>query len=122
MADSNRKQNIPERKRSNVKFDYEANTFEGTVMTYEQKPKVNSIIEPHTMARIESMIEKRVDMNHCTHCDYKTKHPGHMREHVEKHIEGLEYPCNSCNKTLRSSHAFREHKRKCLRIFDNINV
>ena len=111
-ADFNQKQNIPDREVSNVKF--EANTFEGTVMTYQQKPKPNSVIEPDTMARIESMIEKRADGYSCTKCGYKTKHPGHMREHVEKHIEGLEYPCYSCNKIMRSSHAFREHKRKCV--------
>ena len=112
-ADSNnKKQNIPERKSSSVKFDFKANTFQGKLMTYEQKPKPNLIIEPDTMARIESMIEKRVDMNYCTNCGYKTRNLGHMREHVEKHIEGLEYPCNSCNKILRSSHTFREHKKK----------
>ena len=36
-ADLNQKQNISERKISNVKFDYEANTSGGTVMTYRQK-------------------------------------------------------------------------------------
>ena len=108
-ADFNQKQNVPDRE---VKFA--ADTFEGTVMTYQQKPKPNSVIEPDTMARIESMIEKRADGCYCTNCGYKTKHPGHMREHVEKHIEGLEYPCYSCNKIMRSSKAFREHKRKCI--------
>ena len=103
-ADFNQKQNIPDRE---VKF-------EGTVMTYQQKPKPNSVIEPDTMARIASMIEKRADGYSCTNCGYKTRHPGHMREHVEKHIEGLEYPCYACNKIMRSSHAFREHKRKCI--------
>ena len=38
------------------------------------------------------MIEKRVDGEHYTNCGYTTKRTGHMREHVEKHIEGLEYP------------------------------
>ena len=31
-----------------VKMDYEANRFEGTVMTYQQKLKLNSIVEPDT--------------------------------------------------------------------------
>ena len=112
-ADLNQKQNIPERKIPNVKFDYEANTFGGTVMTYLQKPKLNSIVEPDTMAKIESMIEKQADGYFCNNCGYISKNPGHMREHVEKHIEGLEYPCNLCNKIMRSSHSFRDHKRKC---------
>ena len=83
------------------------------MMPYEQKPKTASIIEPATMEKIESMMEKQVDGYHCTRCGYTSKNPGHLREHVEKHIEGLEYPCNICNKTLRSSHSFREHKRHC---------
>ena len=109
-ADLNQQQNIAERKISKVK--YEGNTFEGTVMTYQQKPKLNSVIEPDTMARIESMIEKRTDGYSCNNCGYTTKKLGHMREHVEKHIEGLEYPCTLCNKIMRSSHSFRDHRRK----------
>merc|ERR1711974_482683 len=51
-----------------------------------------------TEARIESMIEKRDDGFSCTNCGYTSKKPSHMREQVEKHIAGLEYPCSSCNK------------------------
>ena len=80
------------------------------MMPYKEKPKTNSIIEPATMAKIEAMIEKRVDGNYCTNCGYTSKLPGHMREHVEKHIEGLEYPCYSCDKIMRSSNTFRTHK------------
>ena len=109
----NQKQNVPERQTSNSLFKNEGNSFErAMVMTYPQKPKLNSLIEPATMARIESMIEKRMDGNYCKTCGYTSKNPGHMREHVEKHIEGLEYPCHSCNKILRSSQSFRDHKRK----------
>ena len=75
-ADLNQRQNTSERKRSTVKFDFEANTFEtntfeaetfeaktleGTVMISQQKPKLDSMIEPDIMARIESMMEKRVN-------------------------------------------------------------
>ena len=136
-ADLNQRQNISERKRSNLMFKYEAKTFEanafeaetleadaleGTVMISQQKPKLNSMIEPDTMARIESMMEKRVNTYHCNNCGYKTKNLGHMREHVERHIEGLEYPCSTCNSILRSSHTFRAHKKKCLRNSNKIDV
>ena len=54
----NQKQNLPERQTSNSLFKNEGNSFErAMVMTYPQKPKLNSLIEPATMARIESMIE-----------------------------------------------------------------
>ena len=107
------KQNMSERRISDVKFENEANLFQGTVKTtIQQKPKQDSIIESSTMARIESMIEKQVDGYYYTNCGHTSKHLGHMKEHVEKHIEGLEYPCKSCNKILRSPRAFREHKRR----------
>ena len=115
-----------------MKFDYEANTFEaetleaktseGTVMISQQKPKLDSMIEPDIMAKIESMFEKRVDSYYCTNCGYKTKNLGHMREHIERHIEGLEYPCSTCNRILRSSHTFREHKKICLTNLNKIDV
>ena len=70
-------------------------------MISQKKLKLNSIIEPDIMARIESIIEKRVDM----------KNLGHMREHVERRIEGLEYLYSRCNKMFGSSHTLREHKK-----------
>ena len=113
VNDVNPNQYMSVRRTSDVRFENKANLFQGTAMTtYQEKPKLNSLIEPATMAKIESMIEKRVDGEHCTSCGYTTKRTGHMREHVEKHIEGLEYPCHSCNKIMRSSHSFRDHKRK----------
>ena len=109
-TNESQQQNMPERRISNVKFENEANFFQGTVMTTnQQKPKQDSLIEPSTMARIESMIEKQVAGYYCTNCGHTSKHLGHMKEHVEKHIEGLEYPCNLCNKILRSSLTFRQH-------------
>ena len=108
----NQKQNDPERKASSNHFKSKPSLFEGTmVMPYQQKPKLNSLIEPATMAIIESMIEKRIDGIYCcTNCGYTSKNQGHMREHVEKHIDGLEYPCNVCNKIMRSSSSLRMHK------------
>ena len=112
-AEVNQKQNMPkEQMSSHAKLEKE---FVGAMMVpYEQKPKSYALIEPDTMRKIESMIEKRVDGEHCTNCGYTTRKRCNMIEHVEKHIEGLEYPCNSCNKIMRSSHSFRDHKtRRC---------
>ena len=103
---------VPESGASQNVFQNEVKSFEGrVVMTYQQKP--SSRIEPATMAKIESMIERRIDGKYCRNCGYTSNHTSHMKEHVEKHIEGLEYPCTLCNKVLRSSLAFREHKRRC---------
>ena len=94
---------------------YGGNTFEGIVMKNQPKLKQTSLIEPKTIARIEMMIEKGVEgYSWCTKCGYKTKQLAHMREHVEKHIEGLEYPCKFCSKVLKSSNSLRVHKSRCV--------
>ena len=112
-AEVNRKQNLPERRIPDVdvKLENEEKLLQATaIRIYQQKPKLNSVIKPSTMEKIESMIEKRVDGYCCINCGHTSKKRDHMKEHVEKHIEGLEYPCNSCNKIMRTSKALRAHK------------
>ena len=110
-VDVNEKQNILKRQMSSY-AKLEKEHMGAIMMPFKEKPKTNSIIEPATMAKIKAMIEKRLDGNYCTNCGYTSKHPGHMREHVEKHIEGLEYPCNSCTKIMKSSGSLRDHIRR----------
>ena len=93
---------------------HDAEKFEGAVMRIHSTPKQRSIVEPETMAKVDLMIEKRVDGFYCcSNCGFTTKHLKHMRQHAEKHIEGLEYPCNSCNKVFRSSSSFGVHRSRC---------
>ena len=35
-----------------------------------------------------------------------------MRNHVETHMEGLSFPCQSCDKTFRSRNSLNFHKSK----------
>ena len=75
-------------------------------------PVGRAFIDPETRAKIDSMMERRLNgLFACTKCEYISKISGHMKEHIEKHIEGLKYPCTSCNKVLTSSIGFRKHKR-----------
>ena len=83
--------------------------YQAEVVPMQSKTRIN----PDTLAKVDLMIEKRSDGYSCTRCEYTTRHKQHMREHVEKHIEGLEYPCSSCNKVSRTSTNYRFHKRTC---------
>merc|ERR1711963_984240 len=84
--DLNQRQNIPQKAISTANLEYESNTFDGSLITYQHKQKLNSIIEPDTMARIESLIEKQGGGYSCKNCGHTSRNLGHMREHVEKHI------------------------------------
>ena len=99
----------------NISVKSEGIEFEEKVVQSQMKQKAETANIDHvTMTKISSMIARRPDGFYtCTDCEYTTKSKSHMQEHVEKHIEGLEYPCNSCSKVLRSSLSFRNHKRTC---------
>ena len=93
--------------------------LENTVLEEKEVPvpskvKHTGYIDPGTMEKIELMIERIEKEYACTKCEYNSKKKSHMIEHVEKHIKGLEYPCNFCYMVLRSSLSFRVHKRRCL--------
>ena len=59
--------------------------------------------------------EKRIKGYSCTKCEYATK----KRHNMKEHVEGLEYPCNSCAKVFRSSNSFRNHERRCVKSLNN---
>ena len=59
--------------------------------------------------KIQQLMEKRDGRHHCKACVYTSQNKGHIREHVELHIEGLSYPCQFCDKTFRSRNSHRVH-------------
>ena len=47
----------------------------------------------------------------CLACGYKTAlHSGHIRKHIETHMDGLCYTCTLCNKEFRSKDTLHKHK------------
>ena len=85
--------------RPNLKFESPTNAM---IPTIQSKPKQPGSLDPSTMATIESLIERLHDGGFaCIKCDFKAKKRCHVKEHAEKHIKGLEYPCNSCKKVFR---------------------
>ena len=84
----------------------------------DQKAEQHVYIDSDTTEKIDSNIVKHSDGFSCTSCDYSSKRKNHMREHVERHIEGLRYPCKFCDKNFRTSnslrnHNYRSHIRNC---------
>ena len=65
----------------------------------KQKPDKN--MSNDILEQIDLMIEKQQKIFYCKVCGYNSRNKGHANEHVEKHIGGLEYPCNICSKILR---------------------
>ena len=60
--------------------------------------------------KIQQLMEKRDGRHHCMACNYSSRQSIHMKEHVERHIDGLSYPCQFCDKTFRSRNSLRRHK------------
>ena len=99
------------------KVKHEESSLERAIIPTQKKIKQSVHIDAETQAKVESMIVKQVDGYSCTHCEYTSSksHKDHMKEHVERHIEGLEYPCPSCAKVFRLSHSFRKHEKQCVK-------
>ena len=94
--------------------DYEPDQFENfgdLVSTGTQGEKLVPIDQDVAIS-VNDMIVKQDNFWTCTVCQFKSMNRGHLKEHVETHIEGLEFPCNYCGKIMRSSNAFRQHVGK----------
>ena len=60
---------------------------------------------------IEKRMEKQADGKWlCLKCGRIYQRKGHLKEHVETHIDGLKFPCQNCDKVLRSRNTLRSHK------------
>ena len=54
---------------------------------------------------------KKIDGNwNCLACDFTVTYRGHMRTHVETHLDGLCYTCNICSKEFRLRNGLNCHK------------
>ena len=67
---------------------------------------------------IDSMFEKVGAIGkkrRCLQCGKISSNSTHARDHAETHIDGLSFPCQYCDKTLRSRHGIRNHMHSCHR-------
>ena len=58
------------------------------------KDKVKPIIAEETARLVETLYTNLNGVYACLKCNYNSLQKGHLKEHVEKHIEGLIYLCN----------------------------
>ena len=48
----------------------------------------------------------------CLICHKQMKSRGYLKEHVEIHFDGLQFPCQECDTKLRSRNSLRDHLNK----------
>ena len=67
------------------------------------------------ISELEQTIEQNLlrdddGMFRCAMCSKITKNRGHLKEHIETHIEGLSFPCQYCLKPCRTRASLRVHQ------------
>ena len=74
---------------------------------------IEKVVSVTDMAEVdektEQLMEKIDGIFHCKACDYSSRNSIHMKEHVERHIDGLSYSCQICDKKFSSRNSLREH-------------
>jgi len=81
------------------------------LVSMENKIKPVSGIDNETQMKIEAEMHKSDGGWNCNTCNYKSKDKGHLRMHVQSHMD-LEFPCTLCGKIMRSSHSLRKHLKQ----------
>ena len=101
-----------------VAFDMRVPKTEEIYENVGENLSVNSVYSPSKRAGVEeklmSMMERLREKSEfkwlCKVCDRRTKgSKDNMRRHVEKHIDGLSYPCLLCGKVSKSSSGLKMH-------------
>ena len=96
-----------------------------TKMTKNARTKERPVISV-TSSNIQSMedLDQKVKESYsknsdgsyvCHHCAYtitSSRNMTHMKDHVETHFEGLEFPCTLCETILRSRNSLRHHIKR----------
>ena len=73
-------------------------------------PSKRDEVEEKLMSMMERLREKSEFKWRCKVCDRRTKgSKDNMRRHVEKHVDGLSYPCLQCGKGSKSSSGLKMH-------------
>ena len=90
----------------NIAYEYES---EANVCERKIALTVSTENESEVDAKVSEILEKNGDNFVCTVCSKVGKHRYNMTRHVQTHIGGLSYPCNTCDKTFRSKNSLQKH-------------
>ena len=125
-------QNKQENYTDTQEFKYEASQESANIMdlvpesenepiNHQTKEKIISLVANYESIeeldqKIEEMFEKVEGDNQkrrCIPCGKISSMVANARNHAETHIDGLNFPCQYCDKSFRSRDYLRKHSRKC---------
>ena len=86
--------------------------FVGPPESDVSKIDVTMLTSEEIQEKIKELIMKTDDVWTCMACDYISKSRSNVRKHVDKHIDGLSYSCNLCNKEFRLVNSLNCHRKK----------
>ena len=93
---------------------------ENEPINHQTKEKIISLVANYESIeeldqKIEEMFEKVEGDNQkrrCIPCGKISSMVANARNHAETHIDGLNFPCQYCDKSFRSRDSLRKHLRK----------
>ena len=71
---------------------------------------VTSLSSEESEKKITELCKKIDGDWSCKACDYTSPKIANVKRHAERHIDGLSYNCNLCNKEFRLSNSLNVHK------------
>jgi len=90
-------------------------SFEPDILVENDSPDLSLKLEDPSELdeKVASLLTWSLDnIWQCTECSYGSKTKGHVKEHVEKHIEGITIPCQTCPKVFSKRSTARRHSCK----------
>ena len=75
--------------RKHTEKDFTSSMNFGKPVSTESRTIKQFPIDTNTATVIASMIKKQGNVYKCSECDFQSRYTSHLKEHVQKHIEGL---------------------------------
>jgi len=86
--------------------------FDEELISEQSNERFQNVVMSEVDVKIDELIEIKDGKKCCKVCDYTSVNSGHIKEHVELHIDGVKYTCQYCKKSFHSRGIFRRHQKK----------